>query len=50
MELRARCPQWMKDGVQVLAEARLLSEADILREAVTEYLDRRKSKMQRRAA
>lgn len=41
-ELRARVPAWMKDAVQALATDRVLRDADILREAVQEYLERRK--------
>ena len=46
MELRARCPDWMKGSVKAVAAARLVSEADILREAVAEYLERRKQKQE----
>jgi len=41
-EVRARVPQWMKDGVDVVATERLLDGADIVREAIAEYLARRK--------
>lgn len=37
-ELRARCPKWMKDAVATVAQDRVLDEADILREALNEYL------------
>lgn len=40
-ELRARVPDWMKTGVDSLAGNRVLDAADILREAVAEYLERR---------
>lgn len=43
-EIRARVPQWMKEAVAGVATERLLKDADILREAVTEYLDRRNRK------
>lgn len=42
-EVRARVPQWMADGLDVVAARRLLDRPDILREAVREYLDRRKA-------
>jgi histidinol-phosphate/aromatic aminotransferase/cobyric acid decarboxylase-like protein len=41
-ELRARVPGWMKTAVTGVANERLLSDADILREAVAEYLERRR--------
>lgn len=40
-ELRARVPNWMKTAVSGMAKERMLSDADVLREAVAEYLDRR---------
>jgi len=41
-EVRARVPVWMKDSVRAVASERLLDDADIVREAVAEYLLRRK--------
>lgn len=46
-ELRARVPQWMADSVVTLANERIiagkrLTGADIVREAVSEYLGRHK--------
>lgn len=43
-ELRARVPKWMKTAVSAVATGRVLDDADVLREAVAEYLDRRKVK------
>src|SRR5690348_4192281 len=40
-ELRARVPKWMKEGVHAVANSRVLDDADILREALAEYLQRR---------
>lgn len=40
-ELRARVPKWMKAAVSKLATHRVLDDADILREAVAEYIERR---------
>lgn len=37
-EVRARCPKWMKAGVDAVASERVLEGADIVREAVMEYL------------
>lgn len=39
-EVRARVPKWMKEGVSALAGDRVLDDADIVREAVVEYLER----------
>lgn len=40
-EVRARVPKWMKLGVKTVKEPRLLEEADIVREALAEYLKNR---------
>lgn len=42
-EVRARVPAWMKTSVDAVAAERLLDGADIVREAVAEYLARRKA-------
>lgn len=42
-EVRARVPAWMKNSVDAVAAERLLDGADIVREAVAEYLARRKA-------
>jgi len=42
-EVRARVPDWMKDAVEALASKRVGAVgADIVREAVSEYLERQK--------
>lgn len=40
-EVRARCSKWMKAGVAAVAADRELDDADIVREAVLEYLANR---------
>jgi len=50
VEVRARVPKWMKNGVGIVVNGRTgLGEADIVREAVEEYLSRRKIKAPRKA-